>query len=104
MAGFADPFPGIIETKPMSRDDTIRALRLDLAAEEEAIHLYTAHADATDDLMVQTILKDIADEERKHSGELLALIASLTNETDFLVEGSQEVQKRFPAIKAGYPK
>jgi rubrerythrin len=101
---FANPFPGISETRPISRGDLIRALRLDLAAEEEAIHLYTAHTEATDEPMAQTVLQDIANEERKHSGELLTLIAELTDETDFLVEGTKEVQAKFPAIKAGFPK
>lgn len=98
MANFANPFPGIKETRPMGLSDLIRALRLDLAAEEEAIHLYTAHVDATDNPMVQTILGDIANEERKHVGELLTLIETLTQESKFLAEGAEEVKRKFPSI------
>lgn len=40
---FQDPFPGL--SKPLSNQDLIRALRLDLAAELEAANLYEAHAE-----------------------------------------------------------
>jgi rubrerythrin len=102
VANFINPFPGITETKPMSASDLVRALRLDLAAEEEAVHLYTAHAEATDNLMAQTILQDIANEERVHAGEFLTLIEALTDEGKFLEEGKEEVERKFPSIRAGY--
>lgn len=83
MPNFTDPFPGIKETRPMSTPDLIRALRLDLSAEEDAIHLYTAHA---------KVLKSIADEERVHAGEFLKLIETLDkDEEKFLKEGAAEV-------------
>jgi len=99
MASFTDPFPGIQNTRPMGESDLVRALRLDLAAEEEAIHLYTAHADATDNFMVRVQLLDIANEERRHVGELLTLIQTLTkDESKFLEEGTREVKKKFPDL------
>jgi len=71
----------------------IRALRLDLAAELEAVHLYVAHAEATDDELAQKVLLDIANEERAHAGEFLEMIKRLTgDEQAFLDEGKQEVE------------
>ena len=48
MAEFLNPFSCMIPTRKMTDSELVRALRLDLAAEEEAVHLYQAHADATD--------------------------------------------------------
>ena len=70
----------------------IRALCLDLAAEEEAVHAYMAHADATDNPLARAVLIDIADEERVHAGEFSRLISILTGDEDrFLAEGAGEV-------------
>jgi rubrerythrin len=99
---FSNPFPGIKETRPMSHDDLIRALRLDLAAEEDAIHLYEAHANASDNEMATTMLRDIANEERKHAGEFLTLIEALAvDESELLAEGRQEVEDKFPDLRVG---
>lgn len=92
-SAFTDPFPGI-DIKPMTPADTIRALRLDLTAEEDAIHLYTAHADAAINEEVKKVLRDIANEERVHVGELSALLQSLTGNEDQMIEkGKTEVSQ-----------
>jgi rubrerythrin len=93
MANFTDPFPGIKETRPMSTPDLIRALRLDLAAEQDAVHLYTAHADACEHPLAIKVLKSIADEERVHAGEFLKLIEILDpEERKHLDMGAAEVE------------
>lgn len=93
MPNFTDPFPGIKETRPMSMSDLIRALRLDLAAEQDAVHLYTAHADACEHPLAIKVLKSIADEERVHAGEFLRLIEILDpGEKKFLETGAVEVE------------
>jgi uncharacterized protein len=90
---FTDPFPGIKETNPMSTGDLIRALRLDLTAEEDAVHLYTAHSNATDNPLAAKVLSGISDEERVHIGELLRLIQILDpEEKKFLESGAAEVE------------
>jgi len=48
MPEFLNPFSGVVPRK-MTKQELIRAIRLNLSAEQEAIHLYLAHADATDD-------------------------------------------------------
>ncbi len=65
-------------TESLSLGELIRAIRLDLAAEEEAVHIYTAHAEATDNALAKRVLLDIADEERVHAGEFSRLLSILT--------------------------
>lgn len=92
MPSFAPPFPGNVDRK-ISKYELIQALRLDVAGELEAMYLYDAHAQATDDPVAKKVLGDIRDEEREHVGELLALIHYLDPAvTSFLAEGNEEVK------------
>lgn len=91
MAEFADPFPGKVE-RMLTREELIRAIRLDVAAEEEATHLYMAQAAATDDELVRKVLIDVANEERVHVGEFQRLLQILTGDEDkWLAQGVEEV-------------
>jgi rubrerythrin len=103
MAEFVDPFRGKIPDRRLSLSELIRAIRLDLAAEEEAVHIYTSHADATDNPLAKRVLLDIADEERVHAGEFSRLLSILTEgeEDKFLAQGKQEVNDM--AAEAGMP-
>jgi rubrerythrin len=92
MPEFVNPFTGVVPGRKMTDTELLRALRLDLSAEEEAVHLYLSHADATDNELAKEVLKDIADEERVHKGEFQRLINILAKEEeDFLAKGAQEV-------------
>jgi len=92
MPEFVNPFSGMVPPRPMTKEELVRALRLDLAAEHEAVHTYLAHADASDDPLAKAVLADIADEERVHAGEFARLIALLTgNEDELLAKGKAEV-------------
>jgi rubrerythrin len=94
MAKFPDPFPGVTQIRPMTLSDLIRVLRMDLTAEEEAIFLYTAHADATDNPLAARVLRDIANEEIVHAGELTQLITMLSEEEQgLLAKGANEVRE-----------
>lgn len=76
----------------MTREELKRAIRLDIAAELEAVHLYTAHANATDDPLAKAVLKDIAKEEQVHAYEFLQLIRILEpEEMDREQQGINEV-------------
>lgn len=101
MPEFVNPFSGTVPRKVTSRELT-RALRLSLAAEEEAIHLYEALADATDNTLAATVLQDIANEERVHVGEFQRLINILVKDEErFLAEGSEEVDEIKEALDSG---
>jgi Uncharacterized conserved protein len=93
MAEFANPFIGNCDRK-LSKQELIQAIRIDIAAELEAMYLYEAHAMATDDPLVKSVLEDIRDEEKEHAGELLALMRYLDPDTaELLFEGHGEVRE-----------
>ena len=92
MPEFVNPFSGRVPERPLSMGELVRALRLDLAAEHEAVHTYMSHAEATDNPLAKAVLIDIANEERVHAGEFARLIAILTGDEDaFLKDGAGEV-------------
>jgi rubrerythrin len=94
MPEFLNPVPGMVPARKLTLAELIRAIRLDLAAEHEAVHLYMAHADATDHPLAKKVLIDIADEERVHAGEFARLISILTKDEDkLLAEGAEEVDE-----------
>jgi uncharacterized protein len=101
MPEFLNPFPGRVPERKLGKEELVRALRLDLAAEHEAVHLYLAHADATDDPLADAVLRDIADEERKHIGEFQRLISILTGDEQQLTDaGAREVDELKAALTA----
>jgi len=94
MPEFTNPFSGTIPERPLTKQELIRAIRLDVAAEEEAINIYMAHAQATDDPLARKLLVDIANEERVHVGEFQRLLQILTGDEDRLLqEGALEVDE-----------
>jgi rubrerythrin len=102
MPEFPNPFIGMVPDRKLTLEELIRAIRLNLAAEHEAVHLYMAHADATDHPLAKKVLIDIADEERVHAGEFARLLQILTGDEDtFLAEGVEEVDEM--AAELGKP-
>jgi len=94
MAEFVNPFSGMVPTRKMTEAELTRALRMCLSAEEEAVHLYEALADATEDALAKKVLKDIADEERVHVGEFQRLLnILLEDEEKLLAKGAAEVDE-----------
>lgn len=93
-AEFINPFSGLAPLKKMTERELTRALRMALAAELEAVHLYESHVDATDNRLVKEVLQDIANEERVHVGELQRLLKILLpDEEKYMQEGASEVDK-----------
>ncbi|MHC4481136.1 MAG: ferritin family protein [Planctomycetota bacterium] len=102
MPEFVNPFSGVVPERKLTRSELIRALRLNLAAEQEAVHVYEAHADATDDELARKVLHDIADEERVHAGEFQRLInILLPDEEGLLSEGAEEVDEMAAELQGG---
>jgi uncharacterized protein len=94
MPEFLDPFSGLTPARKMSARELTRALRLALAAEEEAIHLYEALADATDHPLAKKVLQDVANEEREHAGEFQRLLnILLPDEEQLMGHGAKEVDE-----------
>ncbi len=94
MPEFVNPFSGKVPDRKLTHEELVRAIRLNVAAEEEAIHLYMAHADATDHALAKKVLIDVANEERQHVGEFQRLLQILTGDEDkWLAEGADEVNE-----------
>jgi rubrerythrin len=101
MPEFPNPFVGNLPDRKLSFSELIRAIRIDIAGELEAIHLYQSHAEATDNELVREVLLDIANEERVHVGELQRLLVLLLDdETDLLAQGAAEVDVEAAKLKA----
>ena len=93
MPEFTDPFSSFGMKTKLTLAELVRAVRLDIAAEHEAVHLYMSHADATDHPLAKKVLEDIANEERVHVGEFERLLEILTGDEDrFTAEGRAEVE------------
>lgn len=101
MPEFTNPFIGMVPRK-MTKEELIRAIRLNISAEHEAVHIYMAHADATDDPLAKKVLIDVANEERIHAGEFERLLKYLApDEEDFLADGAREVDELKEALETG---
>ena len=101
MPEFLNPFSGTVPDRKLTLSELIRAIRLNLAAEHEAVHLYMAHADATDHPLAKEVLTDIANEERVHAGEFQRLLEILTgDEQKWTAEGKAEVDEMAAEIGA----
>ena len=93
MPAFANPFQGNVERK-LTKEELIQAIRLDIASELEAIYIYDAHVQATDDVMAKKVISDIRDEEKVHVGELMTLLRVLDpKELELFNSGEVEVKK-----------
>jgi len=94
MPEFVNPFSGKVPDRKLTKEELIRAIRLDIAAEHEAVHLYMAHAEAIDDPLARKVLIDIANEEREHIGEFMRLLEILTgDEEQWVAHGKEEVEE-----------
>ncbi|MBP2643294.1 MAG: hypothetical protein H6Q67_1181 [Firmicutes bacterium] len=94
MALISNPFIANV-SKQLSSDEIVQALRADVVGEYEAIIGYEAHAMATQDQRVKQALFKIADEERKHVGQLEELITLLNpKEGQLIQQGKQVIQQQ----------
>lgn len=91
MALLGNPFVANVP-RPLSTDETAQALRVDIAGELEAIIGYEAHVMASSDERVRMVLTHIADEERRHVGELQQLLCLLNpREAEYTEKGRQAI-------------
>lgn len=94
MALLGNPFVANVP-KQMSNEELAQALRVDIAGEFEAIIGYEAHAMATNDERAKKVLYHIADEERKHVGELQQLLYILSpKDAEYTEKGKQTIQQQ----------
>jgi rubrerythrin len=82
-----DPFTYNFSRK-MTDSELARALRLDAAAELDAMSLYEAHVDATDNEVAKKLLRFIAKDEKEHYALFHALIRRLDPQQAEEMEGA----------------
>lgn len=93
MPGFGNPFEGLAADRKLTHSELVRAIRFLVAAEYEAVQLYVQLAESTDNELAKVVLNDIADEEKVHAGEFLALLKTLAPDEDsFYKQGETEVE------------
>jgi rubrerythrin len=94
MPDFVNPFSGTLPERKLTEEELIRAIRLNIASEHQAIHLHMSHAEATDDLLAKRVLVKIANQKREHVGAFVRLLEILTgNEGEWAAHGRQEVDE-----------
>ena len=92
MALLGNPFVANVP-RQMSNEELAQAIRVDIAGELEAIIGYEAHAMSTADERVKKVLNHIADEERRHVGELEGVLYMLSQkDAQFMEEGKQKIK------------
>jgi rubrerythrin len=103
MAEFANAFYGNANSRKLTQSELVRAIRLMVVDEYEAISVYTALAESIDNQLAKEVLLDIADEERVHAGEFLRLLKELApDEEQWYADGAAEVEAEI-ATMAGAP-
>lgn len=86
--------------RKLTHDELVRAIRLNIAAEYEAVQLYMQLAESIDDKLAIAVLKDVADEELEHAGEFLRLLRELNPEEEKHYEdGYKEVEEMMGKLK-----
>ncbi len=88
---FSNPF-GTMVSRKMTAEELARAIRQDIAAELDAVALYQAHIDATDDEQAKKVLAHARDDEKEHVGEFLALLEILDpGQAEYIKKGKVEI-------------
>jgi len=95
-----NPFGVMKADRTLTKQELIRAIRLMVTAEYEAVQLYTQVAESTDDELAKKVLINIANEERVHAGEFLRLLKHLDPEEEkHYKEGSTEVEEEIKKLE-----
>jgi len=88
---FSNPF-GTMVPRKMNAAELARAIMQNIAAELDAVALYQAHIDATDDERAKKVLIHIRDDEKEHVGEFMALLELLDpQQAEYLKKGRKEI-------------
>jgi rubrerythrin len=92
MPDFATAFTVKASERTLTHNELVRAIRLSMADEFEAIQVYTQLAESINHPLAKAVLLDIANEERVHAGEFLRLLYILApDESGLYKEGADEV-------------
>jgi rubrerythrin len=92
MPQFGSPFSELANSRKLTDEELIRAIRFMVASEYEATQMYVQLAESTTNKLAKAVLKDIATEELVHAGEFLKLLFDLApDEKAHYAKGEKEV-------------
>src|SRR6056297_2687466 len=96
MSEVTNDLKSILQVKELNEQELIRAIRVGIKAEIDAIHLYDMIAEATSNEKVSEVMRDVAKEERVHIGEFLRVLQDIyPQEMEDYNEGASEVEEIF---------
>jgi rubrerythrin len=99
MPDFATAFTVKASDRILTHNELVRAIRLMVADEYEAIQVYTQLAESIDNPLAKAVLLDIANEEKVHAGEFLHLLSILApDEKGYYNDGVTEVEAQVAAL------
>ena len=99
MPDFGTAFSGMKSDRKLTESELVRSIRFMIAAEYEAIQMYTQLAESTDNKLAQEVLVDIANEERVHAGEFFRLLKELEpKEQEYYADGAGEVEEEIEKL------
>jgi rubrerythrin len=93
-----NPFHSLVPPRKLSDSELARSIRLNIEAELDAINLYAAHLEATDNEEAKAILRHVMDEEREHAALFWQLIARLDPQQ---AQHDREASKKYQLIVTG---
>lgn len=94
MPEFVNAYSGMDSDRKLNYDELVRAIRFFVAAEYEAVQMYTQLATSIDNEKAIAVLQEVADEELVHAGEFLRLLKELAPKEERLyAQGSEEVER-----------
>ncbi len=96
-----NPFHSLVPGRKLSDSELARSIRLNIEAELDAINLYAAHIEATDNDEAKAILQHVMDEEREHAALFWELIRRLDPAQ---ARHDQEATAKYRLIVSGAPK
>ncbi len=91
---FTDPYAGTARNK-LQHSTLAQAIRIDMAAELDAINLYVTHMESTDDPIIKSIIEHIIEEEKEHLAEFEQMLFRLDQlQQQKVGKAQQEIEER----------
>ncbi len=94
------PFHSLTPDRKLSDSELARSIRLNIEAEYDAINLYAAHIDASENEEAKAILRHVMNEEKEHAALFTELIHRLDPEQR---KHQLEATEKYQLIVSGAP-
>ncbi len=95
-----NPFHSLVPGRKLSDEELARSIRLNIEAELDAINLYAAHIEASDNEEAKAVLRHVMNEEKEHAALFTELIHRLDPEQR---KHQLEASAKFQLIISGAP-